>query len=239
MTACVEYDVSAMPPMRSAPALPPARFPFLAQLGAASRRELDRLSPTRARARQPLLARGDDADGAYFVTQGSLRVYYLTEGGREATLYHVEPGGTCILALTSTFNREPYPAWVEGGARGATFVRLPAPAFRRMFDAEPAFRGFLFEVLSGRIFELMSAIEETATTQVEQRVARYLVRHVGATLEVRATQAAIAAELGTAREVVFRALRSLAARELVATGRARVRVLDPARLRRVAGPRAR
>ncbi|MBK7539641.1 MAG: Crp/Fnr family transcriptional regulator [Myxococcales bacterium] len=154
-----------------------ARFPFLARLGEASQRELANLPISRASAGQHLLSRGDDAAGAYFVTSGALRVYYLTKDGREATLYRVEPGGTCILALTSTFNREPYPAWVDAGPQGAGFARLPAPAFRKMFDAEPEFRGFLFGVLSGRVFELMRTLEEAGTAQMEERVARYLTRN--------------------------------------------------------------
>ncbi|MBK7537148.1 MAG: Crp/Fnr family transcriptional regulator [Myxococcales bacterium] len=146
----------------------------------------------------------------------------------------MEPGGTCILALTSTFNREPYPAWVDAGPQGAGFARLPAPAFRKMFDAEPEFRGFLFGVLSGRVFELMRTLEEAGTAQMEERVARYLTRNADADGVVRASQAGIAAELGTAREVVFRALRALTARGLVRTGRLRIQVLSLPRLRRAA-----
>jgi len=48
------------------------------------------------------------------------------------------------------------------------------------------------------------------------------------------TQARLAAELGTAREVVFRALRALVERGLIGTQRGRVRVLDPVRLARYA-----
>ncbi len=48
--------------------------------------------------------------------------------------------------------------------------------------------------------------------------------------QVTATQQQLAAELGTAREVVFRALRVLVGRGLIATGRGRVRVLDRAGL---------
>jgi CRP/FNR family transcriptional regulator, anaerobic regulatory protein len=207
-----------------------ARFPFLAQLSEGGRRELSAFPPTRVPPRRGLLERGDDVDGAYLLVGGSLRVYYITSEGREATLYHVEPGGTCVLALTSAFNQQPYPAWVEAEAEGALLVRIPSGPFRRLFDGEPAFRAFIFSVLSARIFELMSALEEAGSAQIEQRVARYLARRVGADSTVRATQIGIASELGTAREVVFRALRALSNRGLVETGRVRIKVLDRAGL---------
>lgn len=209
-------------------------YPFLARLTDAARRELTGLRAVRVGSRQGLLQRGDPVGGAYLVLQGSLRVFYLTEEGREATLYTVEPGGTCVLAASASFSREPYPAWADSGPRGCTFVRVPDDAFRRLIDDEPAFRAFVFGALCARVLELMTTIEEVATSHVEQRVARYLLRSADATGLVRATQAGIAAEVGTAREVVFRTLRALAERALVRTGRSRVEVLDAARLGRLA-----
>lgn len=209
------------------------QFPFLGLLSEAARRELAGFAPATAPPCKPLLARGDAVDGAFLVVGGSLRIFYLTPEGREATLYRVEPGGTCILALTATFSRSCYPAWVESGEEGCTFVVVPNPAFRRLFDGEPAFREFIFGVLSGRVFELMLALEAAGSLRMEQRLARLLLERAGPDGVLRASQSRLAADLGTAREVIFRTLRSLASRRLVETGRLRVRVLDRARLQRL------
>jgi CRP/FNR family transcriptional regulator, anaerobic regulatory protein len=211
------------------------QFPFLASLSPAARTELTGLAKTHARPQQPLLRQGDAVSGAYLVLGGSLRVYFITAQGREATLYHVEPGATCVLALTSAFNAEPYPAWVDAGGTGCDFVCVPNLALQRLLDREQAFRAFVFSVMSGRIFELMQTLQETASSQVEQRVARYLVKHAREpTRELRVSQVGIASELGTAREVVFRALRSLVQRKLIETGRMRIRILDSDGLARLA-----
>jgi len=208
------------------PGLTESSFPFIASLGARAKRDLGALASSRAKAKQQLLRRGDAIDGAYFVIEGSLRVYYLTPEGREATLYHVETGSACILSLASALRSEPYPAWVDAGPSGSSHVRVASEALRRLLADEAGFRDFVFGALSGRVFELMRALEETGSAQLEQRVARYLARHVAADGSVRVTQAGIASELGTAREVVFRALRSLSERGLVSTGRMRVQVTD-------------
>jgi len=212
-----------------------ATFPFLAQLSSGARRELAACRVQTVGARRQLLERGARVGGTYLVTAGLLRVYYLTAEGREATLYRVEPGGTCPLAITSTMEQDPYPAWVESGPDGAAFASIPAEALRRLLDTEAAFRQFVFSVLSGRVFELMQTLEEAGSARTEQRVARFLLKRAAPDGTARATQAAIAGELGTAREVVFRALRSLGARRLIETGRMRVRILDAAGLRRAAG----
>jgi CRP/FNR family transcriptional regulator len=195
-------------------------FPFFDQLSEAGRRELLAHPVQKVPGPKPLLSRGDPVDGAFLVVGGAMRIFYLTQEGREATLYRVEPGGTCILALTATFNEEPYPAWVESGARGVSFVKVPAPSFRRLFDGEVAFRNFIFGVLSARVFELMQVLEEAGTARMEQRLAKFLLRDGEPT--VRASQARSASELGTAREVK--------------TGRVQVSILDPVGLGRVAEP---
>jgi CRP/FNR family transcriptional regulator, anaerobic regulatory protein len=208
------------------PAITETHFPFLARLTAAGRRELATLTPTRVKPAQHLLRRGDDAGGVYLVTAGSLRVFYVSADGHEATLYRVESGGACVLSLTATFSHEPYPAWVNAGPGGADFVRVPSAIFHRLVDGETAFRQFAFASLSGRVLDLMRTLEELGSARVEQRVARYLLRQDVVDGFVRTTQSGIASELGTAREVVFRALRSLVERRLVQTGRMRVRIVD-------------
>jgi len=72
----------------------------------------------------------------------------------------------------------------------------------------------------------MQRLEETGTMLMERRVARYLAREVRIDDTVRVTQVGIASELGTAREVVFRALRALSARGLIRTGRVRIEIID-------------
>jgi CRP/FNR family transcriptional regulator len=208
------------------PALTEARFPFLAGLSQGGRRELEGLVARSVGSRRSVLRRGEQADGAYLVVGGALRVFYVSAAGREATLYHVEAGGTCVLALTATFAGEPYPAWVQAGSAGAEVVRVPSAVFHRLFDEEASFREFVLRALSARIFELMCALEELGSALVERRVARFLLKARRPDGNVRASQVGIASELGTAREVVYRALRTLSARRLIETGRMRIRIVD-------------
>lgn len=209
-----------------------ARFPFLARVGEASRRALRSLPVRRAPPSTQVLHRGAAVDGMFLLTDGALRVYHLSADGREVTLYRVEPGETCILALTAAYRAAPYPAWVETDATGAGYVLVPRQILRALIDDEPALRDFVFEALSGRVFELMARLAEASVMRLEARLASLLSRRADARGDVRMTQAALAAELGTAREVVFRGLRALESEGLVETHRARVRVLRPDELSR-------
>lgn len=205
-------------------------FPSLADLSVEGRRLLE--GATRRIAcpgGTPLVARGDLVAGAYLVEKGALRVYYVSPEGREGTLYWVEPGQSCILALNCMFSRLAYPAWVE--SEGETEVAIvPGDAFRSLFAIEPAVQAFTFEVLSGRLFELMGLIEETASRGLEARVAAFLARRAKGAGEVAVTQEQIARHLATSREVVSRVLRGLAARRVIATAQGRITILDAALL---------
>lgn len=210
------------------------RFPFVAQISEDARAALRQLAVSEAKAKQPLLEPGAVVSGAYLLVGGAIRVYYVAASGREGTLYHVEPGGTCILALTATFRDERYPAWAEAGRDGAQFVCVERAQFRALFDRETAFREFVFGALSGRVFSLMCQLEDLASASVEQRVAQFLLRNADQDGVVSITQTALASELGTAREVVYRALASLSDRAMIRTGRMRIALIDRAAVERVA-----
>jgi CRP/FNR family transcriptional regulator len=182
----------------------------------------------------PLLARGDRVAGAYLVEKGALRVYYVSGEGREGTLYWVEPGQACILALNCMFAGLAYPAWVESDGKTEVAI-IPGDVYRRLFAAEAAVQAYTFDTLSGRLFELMRLIEETASQGLEARVAAFLVRRSKGEDSVAITQEQIAHHLATSREVVSRVLRGLAARRLIETSQGNVALIDIAALQRIAG----
>ncbi len=211
-------------------------FPFTSGLATESRHQLRALAPRQVDGGQLLLRRGDEVEGAYLVLEGALRVFYVASSGREATLYDVEPGGTCILANTAAIEDQPYPAWVEARAGGAVFVCIDRAVLRSFLAREAAFRDFVFGALSGRVFELMMRLEEVGSEQLEQRIARFLLRRAGENGVVCCSQSGIASELGTAREVVFRVLRSLGAQGMIEAARTRIAIRDRESLRRIARP---
>jgi CRP/FNR family transcriptional regulator len=183
--------------------------------------------------RTPLIARGDMVAGAYLVERGALRVYYVSSEGREGTLYWVEPGQSCILALNCMFSRLAYPAWVE--SEEATEVAIvPGDIYRRLFAAEAAVQEFTFNALSSRLFELMALVEETSSQGLEARVALFLLRRSKGNTEIAMTHEQIARHLTTSREVISRVLRGLVARRLIETTQGCISLVDLSGLRQLA-----
>ncbi len=218
-----------------APTLEPQIFPFLAEMSEANRARLE--SGVRHLAcpdATPLVQRGDPVAGAYLVKRGALRVYYMTAEGREGTLYWVEPGQSCILALNCAFSQLAYPAFVESEGETA-FSVIPGALYRDLFAREASIQRFTFATLSGRLFELMALIEEATSLGLEGRLAGLLMRRAKGAARLRLTQEQIAGHLGTSREVVSRVLRRMASSGLIESGPGWVAVRDAARLARLSG----
>lgn len=176
-----------------------------------------------------VIHKGQQVSGAYFVTQGQLRVYTYSPQGSEATLYFVRAGETCVLALNCLFNDLLYPAWVEADAD--THVALiPGTLYRSLFETEPAIQDLTVKTLSTLVFRLMDELEQIHSCHLDQRLARFLLHHADSDGKVHMTQQQLAAHLGTTREVIARLIRGFVAEECLVTGRGVVTITDAERL---------
>jgi len=181
-----------------------------------------------------LLDEGLNCDPLLFVERGSIRVCKRAASGREISLYSVEPGESCVLAMVGMLGRTFYPATavVDEHLHG---LALPAPVFRDVYGTEPALQQFVMDLITRRLGVLMALVAEIAFHRMDHRLARFLLAKAekapGLLAPVERTHEQIASELGTAREIVTRLLRSFEEKGLVEPGRGRVRVLDADGLR--------
>lgn len=184
--------------------------------------------PLAAPAGAVLFRPGDPCTGFVMVGSGTVRVDLVAEDGHELLLYRVLPGEACLLTTACLFAGESYAA--EGRAESAVEgLLLPRPAFDALVAESADFRHFVLAGFGARLAALMARIEALSFRSVDRRLAEALLAHGGA--EVAATQAELAVEVGTAREVVTRRLNALAREGLVAIGRGSVTILDQPALR--------
>ena len=202
-------------------------FPFVGQLDKTSQALLaEHVKINRVEAGVPLIHKGDAAAGVFLVQEGALRVYNISAKGRETTLYWVERGDSCIFAISCVFSDVLYPAWVESDAAGTSFAVIPPAVYRSLFEKEKAVQQFTFDVLSNRIFELMTILEDVTASDLDKRLANFLVNKADPTGTLQMSHEEVAVHLGTAREVVTRTLRKLTAAGLVNTERGAIQLLD-------------
>lgn len=181
-----------------------------------------------------IMHKGQPASGAYVVLAGRLRVYTITPTGTEATLYMVDPGETCVLALNCLFNDLLYPAWVQ--AQGPTRLAIiPGPLYRQLFAQEAAIQDLTVHALSTLVFRLMAELEAVHSCNHRQRLVHFLLLHASSEGVFKTTQQQLAGHLGTTREVVARLIQGLVAEGFVKSERGRITIKDLFGLRRLQG----
>lgn len=168
---------------------------------------------------------GDDCIQLPLVTAGTIRVQRITENGREIVLYRVSPNETCILTIASLLASEAYAAEGVTETEVVAYVLRAAP-FRELMDRSESFRNLVFEGYSRRITMLMSKIEELLCTRVDVRLADRLLALMDGNRHISTTQQALAADLGTAREVIGRTLNAFERSGWVALSRGAIEVMD-------------
>ena len=214
------------------PDKPPAFAP-IRELSSGGRRLIERgMREVCAIPATTLLRKGDKVSGAYLVLAGRLRVYTLTPRGTEATLYFIEPGETCVLALNCLFNDLRYPAWVQ--ADEATRIGIvPGTLYRRLFESEPPIQALTVRALSVAVLRLMAELELVHSARHRERLAHFILSNARSDGVLHMTQQQVARHLGTTREVVARLLARFAADGLIATRRGAIGLIDAAAMRRV------
>jgi CRP/FNR family transcriptional regulator, anaerobic regulatory protein len=211
-------------------------FPFVAALPPRLREALRAKAVRKALDdRQVLVSGGADCAWLPFVLEGALRIYKVSETGKELTLYRIEQGESCILTATCILNGGSFPAIAE--AQGHTQVLLlPAPFLNRLVEEDTASRQFIFRQYAHRLDAVLSLVEEVTFHHMDMRIAAFLLRNAaGSGAAVSVTHGKIAAELGTSREVVTRILADFETEKLISTSRGRVMILKPAGLKERSG----
>ncbi len=174
----------------------------------------------------------DRCENYLLVTRGRVKVLLLTPTGHELLLYRVEPGESCVLTTTCLMAARPYPA--EGITETeVTALMIPKQAFDRAMAASAAFRQIVFEHVSHRFADIIGRIEAVKFADLDLRLANELLRQADAGDVVHATHQALAAEIGSSREVVSRHLKVWERDGLIRLGRGRIELIDRAGLRRI------
>lgn len=169
---------------------------------------------------------GDEGRAFLIVQSGVVRVEQTNAAGRTVVLYRVQAGDSCVLTTTCLLSGRPYSGY--GYAEGAvTAVAISAERFQALMGRKAAFRELVFRGFAHRVGELTDVIDALLLHRTDLKLARWLS---GQPETVARTQQDIAQELGTAREVVSRTLKSFERSGWIAVERGTITILDRAAL---------
>ena len=205
-----------------------AACPGLAGLAPETARLVDDLNPVDVEAGAALFSPGAACQGFVVVLSGGVRVTLTSESGRSLLLYRVGPGETCVQTTLCLMAGRDYSA--EGVTEKPTRILvIPRARFEALMQAAD-FRAFVFERFGARLDDMTRVLETIAFTRIDARLARALIARADARGEVAATHQELADDIGSAREVVSRQLKTFAQDGLIEAGRGAIHLRDAAAL---------
>lgn len=219
-----------------------AEIPTLAAVPLELRLRLAELSSRRRVVRgEMLFNEGDPASFLPLLLSGQVKLFRLGKGGREQVLHLVRAPAS--FAEAAVFGPGVYPAGAEVVHDGE-LVAVPRDALLDLLRRRPEAALALLSSMSVWLRRLADLAEGLSLRTVEERVATYLLGvfsrsgeplRPGLRVGLQDPKHLVAALCGTAPEVLSRTFRRLEEDGAVRVDGPSAEILDPGRLRRLAG----
>lgn len=172
-----------------------------------------------------LMSASDTCTDLMLLLEGRVRIYQLSEDGREMTLYRINPGDICLMSLSSLIKNQPFKANAKSETDISALL-ISAAEFHHAMDVSSAFRQRILSSFVNSFSKMMNNFYDTAFETLDMRLAcllgRLFERAGSDTLDI--THQKLALELGTSREVISRLLKKLERKECVILSRGKIQI---------------
>ena len=213
-----------------------AMFPFWNQLEEEDRQRFCRETRlVRYEKGQNVHGGSGECTGGILVKSGCLRVYILSDEGREITLYRLYPGELCMLSASCVLRSITFDVMVDAEEDSACYI-INGRMFADITGKNVYAENFALNLVAARFSDVMWVMQQILFMSFDKRLAIFLYDEMIKTGQetIRLTQEQIARYVGSAREVVSRMLKYFASAGIVSNSRGGIRILDKKKLRELA-----
>lgn len=176
---------------------------------------------------------GNECTGVILIKSGSLRLYLLSDEGKEITLYRLFPGDLCIFSASCALHAITFDIFIDS-EEDSECVVVGGCAYEDLSRRMPEVKIFTLESALASFSDIMWVMQQILFMSMDKRLAIFLLDESTKTNSdtVKLTHEQIARYMGSAREVVSRMLKYFAAEGLITASRADgIKLIDKKRLR--------
>lgn len=176
-----------------------------------------------------------ECTGLYIVKSGKLRLYMLSEEGKEITLYRLSPGDICMLSASCVLQSITFDVYVDAEVPSDCYM-INGKAFSSVSERVLEVKNYALEIAVQRFSDVMWIMQQIVFMSMDKRLAIFLLDEIAEneTDMVAMTHEQIARHLGTAREVVTRMLKHFASDGWIEATRKGIKIIDKKKLRDIA-----
>lgn len=179
----------------------------------------------------------DDCIGLLLIKSGQVRVYTVSDEGKELTLYRLFERDMCLFSASCIIRSIQFDVSVAAELDTEAYV-IPAPLYQRLMSQSTAVANYTNQLMATHFSEVMWLMDKVMNKKLDSRLAALLLEEAELrgtdTLEI--THEQIANHLGSLREVVSRLLKYLSGEGMVSLGRGSITLTDRERLGALAAP---
>jgi CRP/FNR family transcriptional regulator len=166
---------------------------------------------------------GASCENYLLITKGIVKVFTRAINGREIVLYRVLEGQSCTLTTTCLLANNDYPAEGETETDIEALV-IALSDFNRGLAESSSFRAFVFNTYGKRLCDVITLVGDVSFNRIDIRLAKQLLIHANQHNNLSLTHQALAFELGTAREVISRQLKTFEKQGLLCLSRGKIQL---------------
>lgn len=172
--------------------------------------------------------------GVLMIKSGVIRIYLLSEEGREVTLYRLEADDVCVLSASCVLQNIDFDVFVDADT-DCEILQLNAQTFSKLSAENVYAELFSYKMATERFSDVMWAMQQILFTSFDKRLAAFLIEETDklGSDELKMTHEQIAKYLGSAREVVSRMLKYFSKEGYIVLSRGGIKILDKKRLREI------
>lgn len=172
--------------------------------------------------------------GAVLVLSGALRVYIVSEEGREVTLFRIHKGESCVLSASCLLDSIQFDILIEA-AEAVRSVVIPVSVLHPIMENNPYVGLSIYKQVTERFSDVMWMMQQILFMGADRRVAIFLWDEMAREghMVLNMTQDEIARNIGSAREVVSKVMKYLSEEGIVAVKRGKVEILDKGKLQKL------
>lgn len=169
-----------------------------------------------------------DCTGLLLIKSGQLRVYILSDEGREITLYRLFELDMCLFSASCMLRSIQFDVTIAA-EKDAEFWVVPTEVYKSILEESAPAANYTNELMASRFSDVMWLMEQIMWKSFDKRLADFLLKEsaLEGAAALTITHEKIANHLGSAREVVTRMLRYFQGEGLVKLSRGCVELTDP------------
>ncbi|MDF2590086.1 MAG: transcriptional regulator Crp/Fnr family [Anaerocolumna sp.] len=172
--------------------------------------------------------------GVLLILSGELRIYILSEDGREVTLYRLNAGDTCVLSASCILNSITFDVHIDAEIDTEVYL-TNIKTFSTLSNQNVYVENFAYKNTVERFSDVMWAMEQILFLSIDKRLAIFLFDEINKNNNdiITLTHEQIAKYIGSAREVVSRMLKVFQSQDILELSRGQIHITDKSKLRKL------